>query len=330
MWRRAREAQRCSELGAASHGAPEHVDQMAAASASSDGAPEHAPGGPTINPTGHGAAEHGIVVVTSSDILMQVDDIPTLQSNCELGREALHSEARDLLNFLSTPRLGFWPEASEKLDEHWPHWKEYIAFHKDGARLVGSGIVGVSGQHIEGTRDANRSNALRFDFVLHHRDGGYVRIHPGSKPKLDAQPKYFPSSATEHVGAASLQWMQLPPSGIFTMADAFLVPVTDRIGHKRAWDILGSLEFPADRDLTDGSKFLWWLWVANLASREAEIVGPGIVGAHCTAFYKDQDAGHATVEFTRADDSVSLVSVSHGRSHGREGRMKVQYRLQPV
>ena len=69
------------------------------------------------------------------------------------------------------------------LSTTWQNWKEYVAFHKDGAELVGPGIVAVTDQLIEGTSDPNRFGVPRFDFVLHHRGGGYVWIHPGTKAR---------------------------------------------------------------------------------------------------------------------------------------------------
>ena len=75
---------------------------------------------------------------------------------------------------------------------------------------------------------------------------------------------------------AGLQWLQFPETGIFTQTYAAQVPQTDRIGNRRALDILRGLSLPQDRDLTDGSKFLWWLWVANLGPRLSQVVGDGI------------------------------------------------------
>ena len=109
-------------------------------------------------PTSRGAPEH-VIMCTGS--LMGVDDIPELKRNCHLSRKALHAEARALLNHLAVHRV----EGVTCLVTEWKHWKEYVACHRDGVRLVGPGIVAVTGQHIEGTKDPNRSGAPRFDFV---------------------------------------------------------------------------------------------------------------------------------------------------------------------
>ena len=252
-----------------------------------------------------GASEHVVMppatfaATSRLHMLMMVDDIPALQRNCSLSRQELHCEARTLLNMLSAGS-----EQSENLDGVWEHWKEYVAFHKDGVRLVGPGIVCVSGQHIERTTDPNRANALRFDFVLHHLDGGYVRIHPGTKAKTDAQPRYFPSSATEHVQAPSLQWRQLPASGVFREEDAALVPQIDRMGTKRAWQHMIALSLPENRDLSE--IFPWWLWLANLSQHKPGIIGAGIVSAQLEhALHQDS----VVLSFTREDASVCFVAL---------------------
>ena len=82
------------------------------------------------------------------------------------------------------------------------------------------------------------------------------------------------------------------------------MPTTDRIGKRRAWDILEKLALPADGDLTDGSKFLWGLWVPKLADRVPDVIGNGIVRASLSA---RGDVHGASVAFTRVDASVCVV-----------------------
>jgi hypothetical protein len=237
---------------------------------------------------------------------MRVEDINGLRQSCWLSRNALHVEARDVLN-QQTTAAGQGIDEEDLADGTWPHWKEYVAFHKECEGLVGPGVVAVTGQRLAGTKDPNRRGAPRYDFVLHHQDGGYVRIHPGNKPKSDAAPKYFPNSATEHVGSPSRQWMQMPMGGVYTTAHAALVPQTDRIGKQRAWQIFESLDPTRDQDLTDGSKFLWWLWVANFGPLVPYVVGPGILGAQ---FIANAGASRdATVVFTRNDQSSCFVTL---------------------
>ena len=59
----------------------------------------------------------------------------------------------------------------------------YIAKHKNADTIVGPGVIAFTAEFIESTRDANRSGIPRLDLVIRHSDGGYVRLHPGSKQK---------------------------------------------------------------------------------------------------------------------------------------------------
>ena len=88
-----------------------------------------------------------------------------------------------------------------------------------------------------------------------------------------------------------------------------MVPQTKRISKAKAWHILQNLVLPKDRNLTDGSKFCWWLWVANLAHHQVEIIGPGIRVAELVHV----DAHSAVVAFTRVDQSVTRVRLAANR-----------------
>ena len=191
----------------------------------------------------------------------------------------------------------------------WPHWQEYVAFHKQSRELVGPGIVNVTAQAIEGTKDRNRGGEPRVDLVLHHQDGGYVRLHPGSRPRLDAKPRYYLGIATEHAPAPHAQWLSLPLNGVFTRAHGQIVPQTDRISKADAWAMLQTLVLPRDRDLTDGTKFRWWLWIANIAPRVA-VIGAGIRMAELVT----RNERSAVIEFTRVDQSVVRVQLAANRS----------------
>ena len=141
-----------------------------------------------------------------------------------------------------------------------------------------------------------------------------MRIHPGTTAKTDAQPRHFPSSATEHVQAPSLQWRQLPASGVVREEDAALVPQIDRMGTKRAWQHMTALRLPENCDLSD--MFPWWLWLANLSQHKPGIIGPGIVSAQLEhALHQDS----VVLSFTRVDDSVCFATL---RRNGR-GEIKV-------
>ena len=138
-------------------------------------------------------------------------DLPELQFVHGNRKKKLHDEARALLNDMAEQDT----TTSFDLTERWLNWKAYIATHTIAQQLVGLGISGFTGEFIEGTQDPNRHGRMRMDMIIRHTDGGYVRIHPGSAIKTDAQPKLFPSDtaaggAAEHAGEA---WkLPLPPS----------------------------------------------------------------------------------------------------------------------
>ena len=137
-----------------------------------------------------------------------------------------------------------------------------------------------------------------------------MRIHPGDTVRRDAQPKYFTSSATEHVAAASLQWTQLPSSGVFTEREAAMVPQGDRMGRRAAWDHLAPLRLPEHRDLS--ASFPWWLWLANL---DAEIIGSGVTSAQLRQSWKrariaGQDHESVIVAFARTDGTSCSVTLN--------------------
>ena len=77
--------------------------------------------------------------------------------------------------------------------------------------------------------------------------------------------------------------------------------------------MLQNLLLPRDQDLTDGSKFLWWLRVANLAQHQAEVVSVGIQKAGLLAV----NACSAVVAFTRLDLSVVQVQLTASRAAPR-------------
>jgi len=77
---------------------------------------------------------------------------------------------------------------------------------------------------------------MRMDMIIRHTDGGYIRIHPGSKMKQDAQPKFFPAEtlaggAAEHAGE---EWNTPGPNWTFTWERAKEAPQGDLLGKKES------------------------------------------------------------------------------------------------
>ena len=94
---------------------------------------------------------------------------------------SLHKFARDALNQMSEKRT----YREENLDNCFD-WVPYVAAHARCDEIVGSGITYAEAR-FGGTRDHNRGGAPRLDFWFYRTDGTLCRVHPGNKPKHDAQ-----------------------------------------------------------------------------------------------------------------------------------------------
>ena len=182
-------------------------------------------------------------------------------------------------------------------------WQSYVAMHPQANDLVGPGITAFEANFIAGTTDPNRRGQPRLDFVIRHTDGGYWRLHPGSKPSGDAVPRYFaPEIARTH--SAADQWRYLPPQG-FTMEDARSVPQIDRRGKKEAWAALENLPL-GELDSSPDATFKWWLWLANLGPYTERILGAGVVKAEMTC----SNPREKTIVCSRADFTAVEIQFS--------------------
>ena len=173
--------------------------------------------------------------------------------------------------------------------------------HPQAEALVGPGIAAFEPAFIAGTRDPNRAGQQRLDFVIYHTDGGYWRIHPGSKPRSDALPKYFARERDASCEAAE-QWTCIPPQG-FSYMDALKVPQTDRLGRRAAWAALQNLP-PGRLDSQQGAWFKWWLWLANLGPYTQQVLQNGVVALDLTS----SDPAEKRLTCVRADgSSIDLI-----------------------
>ena len=186
-------------------------------------------------------------------------------------------------------------------------WQHYVAMHAQAKELVGPGITAFVPAFIAGTRDPNRSGDPRLDFIIRHTDGGYWRIHPGSKPRYDVRPKYFEPSG-ETMEDPGDQWRVLQPDRGFSYRNAIVVPQTDRIGKRQAWAVLENL--PLGRlDSSADATFKWWLWLANLGAHTRVVLGNGVVALDLT----ENNANEKHLLCTRADGStIKLVVTPRG------------------
>ena len=153
------------------------------------------PGGSSDNLRA-GAVEPG-VLQPSVPVLMSAADLHLHTAQCQ----GLHKEARAALED-AIARLTVDRElASIDLTSggRWFRWKEYIANHKCKEGLVASGITAVTAERVA-NEEANRGGNPRVDIILHHASGGCCRIHPGSRAKSDARPKYRDSKFPAHTG----------------------------------------------------------------------------------------------------------------------------------
>ena len=156
-----------------------------------------------------------------------------------LGPDRLHDAARRELEHRIRTAQDAAGDTDPGGNEVEFEWEAYVAMHHQADELVGPGITSFTTTFIAGTTDPNRSGQQRLDFVIRHTNGGYWRIHPGSKPQSDAVPRYFPPTNARTHSAAD-QWRFLRPGG-FTYDDAQSVPQTDRLGRKEAWAALENL-----------------------------------------------------------------------------------------
>jgi len=187
------------------------------------------------------------------------------------------------------------------------------------------------------------------DFIVRRTDGSAYRLHPGSKPRNDATPQYYPrglpwppvasggasepavasgGASEPPVASDGAPQAQTPPA--FTWSEAQLIPQSDRMGKYQAWRLLDALRgqlldalrakaTPGDSsmhfaDLTDGTRFPWKLWLCNLGHLTQEILATGISTVHLRL---DQAPTWISLTLTRADGTaVELSLAQHTRKDG--------------
>ena len=95
---------------------------------------------------------------------------------------SLHNLARDALN-----QIGQNPTYQDQdLDELFD-WVPYVVAHASCDQIIGPGIAHAAARFVHGNRDHNRGGGPRLDFFFHRTDGTVCRVHPGQRPKNDAQ-----------------------------------------------------------------------------------------------------------------------------------------------
>ena len=95
---------------------------------------------------------------------------------------SLHMMARNALNQINrNPNY-----ESQNLDEVFD-WVPYVAAHGQSSQIIGPGITHAMAHFDIETRDRNRGGAPRLDFFFYRIDDTVCLVHPGRRPRDDAQ-----------------------------------------------------------------------------------------------------------------------------------------------
>ena len=236
----------------------------------------------------------------SDNLLLRRADLTGLrQRRPDLLRQ-LHEQARE---FMNAKIQAFSPHQegrvqSQPVDTNdWSTWKEYVASHAAAESIFGTqGIKAIHIEQIDGVRDPNRGGQRRVDIVVYNADGQFFRLHPGSKPKNDAQlqqgnwsvfgasePNAESSGAAEprvtdtgSIEPASRQYHE--PPRVLTREVAAQIPQNHCIGRREMFSKLQGLSSAYPLELTHVTLdvFPWWLWIPNTGRVRDEVIGCGI------------------------------------------------------
>ena len=159
------------------------------------------------------------------------------QDTTNRARGDLHGEARSWLNCIADGNYS--DQTIIDLTTIWGRWTLWLATQRETILFFEFDIVAFTAEAIEHTRDPNRGDRRRVDFVVYLTDGSYWRFHPGTKKQSSAQAHYIPAILANNTrGAAdyaAIQWTTVGPSKVWTIARSAIVPQTDRMGHKVVW-----------------------------------------------------------------------------------------------
>ena len=167
------------------------------------------------------AGEEGHALALVPIMLLGMHEVQAIVASAlteGLTRTKLHDEARLALEFVTAK---IRDESTTEVDASacWVHWPAYVCMHEEHQTMIGPGIVRVTAQSIQGTKDANRQGRPRVDLVLNQLGGSYVRVHPGRHMINDAALKLSPPSASEHGASATNQWTRIwSGDGVFTLS----------------------------------------------------------------------------------------------------------------
>ena len=135
------------------------------------------------------ATEHSValpVLLAAAD----VDAERALEEKIKPPR-SLHRSARNTLNGMIA--AGVDSDIDRNL-ENWFDWRRYIACHKYAYDIIGTGVTHARAEYLPQTRDPNRGNQERLDFVIYRTDGSTCPLHPGNTRSNDAKVIYSDAS----------------------------------------------------------------------------------------------------------------------------------------
>ena len=210
------------------------------------------------------------------------------------------------------------------------NWRSFLASRSDAARIIGAGVVQFLFFRIPGSVDANWSGVPRGDFAVMRWDRSVVRMHPastGEQPHLIfgkpgrglldwVQPPTSADSCLPRSPAEPVQPRPVPQLKVAMTREAVLsVTKVDCISRRRASEMLDMCSTIMARhaistlDLTAGTTFAWWRWLANLEDQALDMLFADH-GIH--SFWARRVDQQACYVALRADGVAFSLEISKG------------------
>ena len=203
------------------------------------------------------------------DILLTIADAAEIRSTFKEQPALLHTEAREHLNKI-TEIAGHDGAVDVYYIDDSIRWKEYIAMHAQCEAIIGAGIIAAHLERIHNTRDPNRQNNARVDYVFYRADNTFCRVHPGTRRQNDAKLNFAKTSTCYR----AVQVHDVAPNPM-TFTAAMQIPMKDKMGKAEAWRQLSQRD-DALIDVTEHDNFKWWLFLSNLGPNTRKAFGSGI------------------------------------------------------
>lgn len=235
------------------------------------------------------------------------------------------------------------------------NWRGFLASRKDASNVIGAGVLTFLFMRVPGTTDPNWSYTPRADFALIRSDRSAVRLHPastGEQPapifgKLgrglldwvqlpaDNPPPPPPQAADRHPtptppppppqpsrpAPPPEPVPSRPAARVMTKLQCLRVPRVDCISRRQAKEILRDLaedmawQSLPTLELTDGTRFPWWRWLANLPDPAMDM----IFGNHgISSFWATQDTNGTHYVAVQVDGTAFVLDILQERTSIKE------------